>query len=112
MYSFSSNPLANIGSVENSGLELALNISAINRQNVRWDIRAGANTLHNELTSLGNVIPFPLGGVGRTIVGQQLGVPIYRLLGGRVRDSIWALSIRVIFASTPSARSRAAMARA
>jgi len=73
---FSSNPLANIGSLENSGFELALNISALNTQNVRWDIRAGANTLHNELTSLGTVLPFPLGGVGRTIVGQQLGVPV------------------------------------
>ena len=77
---FASFPLANIGSVENSGLELALNISALNKANVRWDIRAGANTLHNELTSLGSgadlVLPFPLGGVGRTIVGQQLGVPV------------------------------------
>jgi outer membrane receptor protein involved in Fe transport len=73
---YSSNPLANIGSLENSGFELALNISALNTQNVRWDIRAGANTLHNELTSLGTVLPFPLGGVGRTIVGQQLGVPV------------------------------------
>jgi TonB-linked SusC/RagA family outer membrane protein len=73
---FSSNPLANIGSVVNSGLELALNISALNMQNVRWDIRAGANTLHNELTSLGTVLPFALGTVGRTIVGQQLGVPV------------------------------------
>ncbi len=73
---FSTNPLANIGSVLNSGFELALNYSALNRQNVRWDIRAGANTLHNELTSLGAVLPFALGGVGRTIVGQQLGVPV------------------------------------
>jgi hypothetical protein len=37
-------------------------------------VRAGANTLHNELTSLGSVLPFALGGAGRTIVGQQLGV--------------------------------------
>ena len=71
---FSSNPLANIGSVVNSGLELGLNINAINTANVKWDVRAGANTLHNELTSLGTVLPFALGGAGRTIVGQQLGV--------------------------------------
>ncbi|MBK6487683.1 MAG: SusC/RagA family TonB-linked outer membrane protein [Gemmatimonadetes bacterium] len=71
---FNANPLANIGSVENSGLELAVNINAINRRNVRWDVRAGANTLKNELTSLGTVLPFALGGAGRTIVGQQLGV--------------------------------------
>ncbi|MEP6765945.1 MAG: TonB-dependent receptor, partial [Gemmatimonadaceae bacterium] len=75
---FSANPLANIGSVVNSGLELALNISAVSKRNFRWDVRAGANTLHNELTSLGSgankVLPFALGGAGRTLVGQQLGV--------------------------------------
>lgn len=71
---FGSNPLANVGSVANSGLEIALNLSAVNRRSVRWDVRASANTLHNELTSLGDVLPFSLGGAGRTIVGQQLGV--------------------------------------
>ncbi len=71
---FSTNPLANIGSVVNSGVELALNINAISTPNLRWDVRAGANTLHNELTSLGTVLPFSLGGAGRALVGQQLGV--------------------------------------
>jgi outer membrane receptor protein involved in Fe transport len=75
---FNSNPLANVGSVLNSGLEVSLNLSAINKPNLRWDVRVGGNTLHNELTSLGsganNVLPFALGGAGRTIVGQQLGV--------------------------------------
>ena len=75
---FSSNPLANIGSVLNSGVEVVLNISAISTPNLIWDVRAGANTLHNELTSLGSgdnlVLPFALGGAGRTLVGQQLGV--------------------------------------
>ncbi len=71
---YNANPLANIGEVLNSGFEVAVNTSAINRPNFRWDIRAGANTLHNELTSLGTLNPFALGGAGRTIVGQQLGV--------------------------------------
>jgi TonB-linked SusC/RagA family outer membrane protein len=71
---FASNPLANIGSVVNSGLELALNIAAVDQRNFRWDIRAGVNTLHNELTSLGGIAPFALGAQGRTLVGQQLGV--------------------------------------
>ena len=69
-----SNPLANIGSVVNSGIELALNIAAVDQRNIRWDIRAGINTLHNELTSLGGLAPFALGAQGRTLVGQQLGV--------------------------------------
>jgi TonB-linked SusC/RagA family outer membrane protein len=71
---FSSNPLANVGSVLNSGVELALNYDVLRQRNVQWNVRAGVNTLHNELTSLGTVLPFNLGGAGRTIVGQQLGV--------------------------------------
>jgi TonB-linked SusC/RagA family outer membrane protein len=71
---FASNPLDNIGEVLNSGLELAVNFDALRKENVNWNIRLGANTLHNELLSLGSVLPFSLGGAGRTIVGQQLGV--------------------------------------
>ena len=71
---FAQNPFANIGSVLNSGIELALNIAAVDQRNLRWDIRAGVNTLHNELTSLGTTLPFALGATGRTLVGQQLGV--------------------------------------
>ena len=71
---YRTNPLDNIGEVVNSGLELALNIDALRMNNVDWNVRLGANTLHNELTSLGSVLPFALGGAGRTIVGQQLGV--------------------------------------
>ncbi|WP_337172498.1 SusC/RagA family TonB-linked outer membrane protein [Gemmatimonas aurantiaca] len=68
------NPLANLGSVLNSGLELALNVNALNLQNARWDLRLGANTLHNELTDLGGVPAYAIGGAGRIMEGQQLGV--------------------------------------
>jgi TonB-dependent starch-binding outer membrane protein SusC len=71
---FSANPFANIGSVLNSGVELAVNIAALDMRNLRWDVRMGVNTLHNELTSLGGIAPFGLGAAGRTLVGQQLGV--------------------------------------
>ncbi len=71
---FTQNPLDNIGEVLNSGLELAVNYDVLQRDNLNWNVRLGANTLHNELTSLGDVLPFNLGGAGRTIVGQQLGV--------------------------------------
>jgi TonB-dependent starch-binding outer membrane protein SusC len=70
---FTSSPLANIGEVLNRGVEAVVNVSAINRPNLKWEVRGAANTLHNELVSLGSVLPFPLGN-GRTIVGQQLGV--------------------------------------
>jgi TonB-linked SusC/RagA family outer membrane protein len=70
---FNANPYVNLGSVENSGFELTVNYNVLHMRNFEWDVRGGANTLHNELTSLGGIPPFNLG-IGRTIVGQQLGV--------------------------------------
>jgi hypothetical protein len=71
---FNSNPLANLGGVLNEGIELAVNAKLINTRNLTWDVRGAANTLRNELTSLGGVLPFNLGAGGRTLVGQQLAV--------------------------------------
>jgi TonB-linked SusC/RagA family outer membrane protein len=72
---FASNPLANIGQVLNRGLEMSATINALRVRNVDWDIRANANTLHNELTDLGGVLPFNLNGQrNRAVQGQQLGV--------------------------------------
>ncbi len=72
---FNSNPLANIGQVINSGLEMAVNVNALRMRNFEWDIRAGANTLRNELTDLGGVLPFNLNGQrNRAVQGQQVGV--------------------------------------
>jgi TonB-linked SusC/RagA family outer membrane protein len=74
---FNSNPLRNIGSVVNSGVELGLNVAAVQMNNFEWDIRTGTNTLHNELTSLGGVAAFAPGGSfshTRAMLGEQLGV--------------------------------------
>lgn len=71
---FNSDPLANIGSVLNSGFELAASVDALRMRNFGWEIRGGANTLHNELTSLGGVLPFLLGNHNRAMEGEQLGV--------------------------------------
>lgn len=92
---YGSFPLANIGSVVNSGIELALNIAAVDQRNLRWDIRAGVNTLHNELTSLGGLAPFALGAAGRTLVGQQLGVYVSKKI-----QSIDVANKKVIVADT------------
>lgn len=72
---FNSDPLRNIGQVLNSGLEMAVNVNALRLKNLEWDIRAGANTLRNELTDLGKVKAFNLNGQrNRAVQGQQLGV--------------------------------------
>ncbi len=70
---FNANPFVNLGSVTNSGFELTVNYNVLHMRNFDWDIRGGANTLKNTLTSLGGIPAFTLG-IGRTIVGQQLGV--------------------------------------
>ena len=71
---FNSNPLANIGEVINRGLELAVNVTALQMNNFGWDFRAGVSTLHNELTDLGGVSPFSVSGRTRAMKGEQLGV--------------------------------------
>jgi TonB-linked SusC/RagA family outer membrane protein len=71
---FNTNPLANIGEVINRGMELGVNVTAVQLTNFAWDVRAGVNTLHNELTDLGGVAPFSLSGRTRAMKGQQIGV--------------------------------------
>jgi hypothetical protein len=72
---FNANPLDNIGQVVNSGLEMQFSVTALRTRALDWDIRAGINTLHNELTDLGGVLPFNLNGQrNRAVQGQQLGV--------------------------------------
>ncbi|MDB4891677.1 MAG: putative outer membrane protein [Gemmatimonadetes bacterium] len=72
---FNANPLANIGQVVNSGLEMQVSVNALRMRNFEWDIRASGNTLRNELTSLGGVPSFNLGSQrNRAVQGQQLGV--------------------------------------
>jgi TonB-linked SusC/RagA family outer membrane protein len=92
---YSQNPFQNVGSVLNSGFELALNIAAVDQRNVRWDIRAGVNTLHNELTSLGGIPPFLLTAQNKTIVGQQLGVFVSKKI-----ESIDVANKKVIVSDT------------
>ncbi len=45
-------------------------------RNFDWDIRGGANTLHNQLTRASATSRRSTLGVGRTVVGQQLGVEV------------------------------------
>ena len=68
---FSQNPFVNIGSMVNRGFEVGVRAMPVNTPNLSWDIRVGANTLHNEVTDMGDVAPF--GNVNRVQAGVQLG---------------------------------------
>jgi TonB-linked SusC/RagA family outer membrane protein len=68
---FQQNPFRNIGGVKNSGFEMALTAVPVSTQDVSWDVRVGANTLHNEVTDLGEVTPY--GTRNRIEKGYQVG---------------------------------------
>ncbi len=68
-------PFVNIAGLVNRGLEIAAHAVPVNRPNVSWDIRIGANTLHNEVTNMGHgtdSIP-AFGILNRVQTGWQLG---------------------------------------
>jgi len=64
-------PFVNIGRLVNRGFEIAMRAVPVNRANISWDIRLGANTLHNEVTNMDTIAPF--GTLNRVQPGLQLG---------------------------------------
>jgi TonB-linked SusC/RagA family outer membrane protein len=68
---YSDNPYVNIGSVLNRGVEIAATLLPVNTRNLSWDVRVGANTLHNEVTDMGDVAAF--GTLNRVEKGMQVG---------------------------------------
>ncbi|MBI2402791.1 MAG: hypothetical protein HYV20_08670 [Gemmatimonadetes bacterium] len=61
----------NIGSVLNRGFEIAVTAVPVNTRNLSWDVRVGANTLHNEVTDMGGIPAF--GTDNRVEEGMQVG---------------------------------------
>ncbi len=68
---FTQNPFVNIGSMVNRGLEVSVTALPVNTPTVSWDLRIGANTLHNEVTDMGAIPAF--GTLNRVEKGLQLG---------------------------------------
>ncbi|HEY8196228.1 MAG TPA: SusC/RagA family TonB-linked outer membrane protein [Gemmatimonadales bacterium] len=73
---------ANAATIRNAGVEVALNIRPITRQNFAWDVGLQFATVRNMVEDLAGVqfVPFPIGGgtnglgiQGVAIVGQPLG---------------------------------------
>ena len=64
-------PFVNIGRLVNSGVEIAMHAVPVNKPDLSWDIRLGANTLHNEVTDMDTIAPF--GTLNRVQPGLQLG---------------------------------------
>ena len=54
--------LRNIGEIKNRGVELSINASIINTRNVSWSVGANYSAFENEITDIGGVADFNVGG--------------------------------------------------
>jgi hypothetical protein len=68
---YTQNPFVNIGAMVNRGFEIALRAMPVNTPTLSWDVRLGANTLHNEVTDMDTIPAF--GTLNRVEAGMQLG---------------------------------------
>ncbi len=81
---FGNRIIANIGSMENRGVELTVNTQVVRNKNVSWDFGFNATYNKNEITKLsfvndpkspGNLVGGIAGGVGSTIQVHTVGFP-------------------------------------
>jgi len=81
---FSNKILANIGDMENKGVEFTINTQIVRNKNVTWDLGFNVTYNENKITRLtftndptfpGNLVGGIAGGVGSTIQIQSVGYP-------------------------------------
>lgn len=53
--------LENVGKLRNTGIELALNGTVVQRPSLTWDLGVGITTNHSEILDLGDATPFTVG---------------------------------------------------
>jgi len=68
--------LRNVGTIENTGIELAASVLAVNMPNVKVSIGGSFSTLDNEVTSLGGSVPFNIGGFSFLPLRIEEGHPV------------------------------------
>lgn len=74
----SANYLSNVGEIENKGIELSIGLQLVDTKD--WNVRLNAsyNTNHNKVLSIGNAVPFAIGGFSsrtvQTVVAE--GEPV------------------------------------
>ncbi|MFV0173390.1 SusC/RagA family TonB-linked outer membrane protein [Empedobacter falsenii] len=62
----------NIGDLENSGIEIALQFGIIRNENFRWDLNVDASTIKNEILTMPNGQEEIINGTKRLAVGRSL----------------------------------------
>jgi TonB-dependent SusC/RagA subfamily outer membrane receptor len=70
--------LRNVGTIENNGIELALDATVLDWDNLKFSLRGSFSTLDNKVASLGGSQPFSIGGFAflpqRVEEGKPVGV--------------------------------------
>ncbi|MCO6496583.1 MAG: SusC/RagA family TonB-linked outer membrane protein [Chitinophagaceae bacterium] len=93
---FSNEIIANVGSMENKGIEVSLNLQPVKNNDVVWDLALNGTYNKNEITNLtavptpgfpGNIYGGISGGTGNTILINSVGLPrgsfyVYRQVYG------------------------------
>ena len=71
---FTSSQLANVGELENNGMELGLNYSIFRNDTWSWDVGGTLSLTDSEIISLGGSPEFSIGGFGWVVEGQPAPV--------------------------------------
>ena len=80
-----SNYLANVGKIENKGVELSLGVQVLNTKDWKLRVNASLNTNKNKVLDIGTAVPFAIGGFSsrtiQTVVAK--GKPVGFLRGSK-----------------------------
>lgn len=82
--------LSNVGSIKNTGFEVAVNSRNISGRDFQWSTDLSFSTLSNEVQDLGGISEIITGGAGRV---QQIGIiregaPLFSFFGWKV-EGVW-----------------------
>jgi outer membrane receptor protein involved in Fe transport len=81
----SANYLANVGEIENKGIELSLGLQLLKTKDWNVLLNASCNTNHNEVLDMGTAVPFSIGGFSSSTIQAivEKGKPVGFLRGSK-----------------------------
>ncbi len=98
-----SNQLQNVGNVRNTGIELSVDATLLQRKQLRWTIAANIAHNSNEITDMGSSSDIIMGDYNQTIlrVGEPLGTFYGLVFEGIVQSDEDLSSLPTVNGSTP-----------
>jgi len=93
---FSGNQVANLGRVDNHGIELLATLQAVTRNNFSWEIVGNLATNKDEIKDLGGIGGVVLSAGQANIVGYPIGGIFTRRILSADRDPVTGLPINVL----------------